>query len=147
MNARAKQDSVAPGRKRRCNKVTVMVVGSPALSRIIGHLFASRPDFEVVGSSRGVKGLAPQAERLLPKLIVAGVKPVSSGVGSTVRAIRQASPLSKLILLCPVNTFVDSARRSGADACIDPEKLIAKLLPTASALSMGSRALSRTSEF
>ena len=99
---------------------------------------AAGPDFEVVSSLRGLKGLAPQAERLRPKLIVAGAKPVSSEVGAMVRAIKRASPLSKLILLCPVSDFVSSARRYGADACLDPEKLIAQLLPTASALSAGS---------
>jgi hypothetical protein len=121
-------------------KVSVLVVGSPALSRIVKHLFASGPDFEVVGSSRGLKSLVPQAERLLPKLIVAGVRPVSTGVGAIVRAIKGASPLSKLILICPVSDFVSSARRFGADACLDPEKLIAQLLPTAAALSAGLRA-------
>lgn len=84
--------------------------------------------------------MAPQAGRLLPKLIVAGVKPVGTGVGAAVRAIKGASPLSKLILICPVSDFVSSARRFGADACLDPEKLIAQLLPTASALSAGLRA-------
>jgi hypothetical protein len=83
--------------------------------------------------------LAQQAERLLPKLIVAGVKPVSSGVGATVRAIKGASPLSKLILICPVGDFVSGSRRFGADACLDPDKLIARLLPTAAALSAGLR--------
>jgi len=119
-------------------KVSVLVVGSPALSRAIIHIFAAGPDFEVVGSLRGLRGLAPQAGRLLPNLIVAGVKPVSSEVGATVRAIKRASPLSKLILLCPFGDFAGSARRHGADACLDPEKLMAQLLTTASALSAGS---------
>ena len=93
-----------------------------------------------MGSSRGLKSLAPQAGRLLPNLIVADVKPVSAGVGATVRAIKGASPFSKLILICPVSDFVSSARRFGADACLDPEKLTAQLLPTAAALSAGLRA-------
>jgi hypothetical protein len=116
-------------------RVTVLIVGCSALSRIITHLFASGPDFEVVGSLRGLKSLAPQAERLLPNLIVAGVKPVGSGVDATVRTIRRASPLSKVILLCPIGDFVSGTRRFGADACLDPEKLIAQLLPTAVMLS------------
>jgi hypothetical protein len=121
--------------ERVCARISVLVVGSTALFRIVTHLFAAGPDFEVVGRSRDLKSLAPQAERLLPKLIVAGVKPVSIGVGATVRTIKKASPQSKLILLCPVGDFVSSARRFGADACLDPEKLIAQLLPTALTLS------------
>jgi len=125
--------------------VSVLVVGSPALSRIVKHILAGRRDFEVVGSSRDLKGLAPQAERLFPKLIVAGAKPVTTEVGLTVRAIKRACPSSRLILLCPVGNFVNSARRFGADACLDPEKLIAQLLPTACALSTGFGQTSRRS--
>src|ERR1700722_15261419 len=39
-------------------KVSVLVVGSPALSRIVKHLFASGLDFEVVGSSRALRSFA-----------------------------------------------------------------------------------------
>lgn len=116
-------------------KVSVLVVGSSALARIVKHLLAADADFEVVGSSRGLKSLAPQVGRLLPTLIVAGVKPVSIGVGAIVRTIKEASPQSKSILLCSVGDFVSSARPFGADACLDPEKLIAQLLPTALTLS------------
>jgi hypothetical protein len=141
MNNTANKRSLAPSAgEPESAKVSVLVVGSPALARIITHLFAAGTDFEVVGSSRGLKSLAPQAGRPLPKLIVAGVRPVTTGVGATVRAIKGASPLSKLILICPFNDFVGSARRFGADACLDPEKLIAQLLPTAAALSAGFRA-------
>ena len=130
--------------ERASAKVRVLVVGSPALGRVLKHLFAERRDFEVVGSLRGLKSLERQADRLLPKLIVAEVKAVSTGVGATARTIKRRSPLSKLILLCSVPEFVSSARRFGADACLDPEELIAQLLPTAAALSAGSnRCISR----
>jgi hypothetical protein len=124
--------------ERALEKVTVLVVGSPALGRVVKHLFACGRDFEVVGSLRGLKSLERQADRLLPKLIVAEVKAVSAGVGATARAIKRRSPLSKLILLCPIREFGNSARRFGADACLDPEELIAQLIPTAAALSAGS---------
>ena len=124
-------------------KVSVLVVGSPALGRVVKHLFAGGRDFEVVGSLRGLKSLERQADRLLPKLIVAEVKAVRSGVGATARTIKRRSPLSKLILLCSVPEFVSSARRFGADACLDPEELIAQLIPTAAALSAGPKHTSR----
>src|SRR5580658_2268644 len=111
--------------ERASARVRVLVVGSPALGRVLKHLFADRRDFEVVGSLRGLKSLERQADRLLPKLIVAEVKAVSAGVGATARAIKRRSPLSKLILLCPIREFDSSARRFGADACLDPEGLIA----------------------
>jgi hypothetical protein len=129
--------------ERALAKVRVLVVGSPALGRVLKHLFAERRDFEVVGSLRGLKSLERQADRLLPKLIVAEVKAVSTGVGATARTIKRRSPLSKLILLCSGREFVSSARRFGADACLDPEELIAHLLPTAVALSADSRHASR----
>jgi hypothetical protein len=129
--------------ERALGKVSVLVVGSPALGRVVKHLFAAGPDFEVVGSLRGLKSLERQADRLLPKLIVAEVKAVSSGVGATARTIKRRSPLSKLILLCSIREFESSARRFGADACLDPEELTAQLIPTAAALSAGSRHTSR----
>jgi hypothetical protein len=129
--------------KRALAKVKVLVVGSPALGRVLKHLFAVGRDFEVVGSLRGLKSLERQADRLLPKLIVAEVKAVSSGVGATARTIKRRSPLSKLILLCSVREFESSARRFGADACLDPEELITQLIPTAAALSAGSTHTSR----
>ena len=129
--------------ERALAKVRVLVVGSPALGRVLKHLFAQGGDFEVVGSLRGLKSLERQSDRLLPKLIVAEVKAVSTGVGATARTIKQRSPSSKLILVCSGREFVSSARRFGADACLDPEELIAQLLPTAVALSADSRHASR----
>jgi hypothetical protein len=125
-------------------KVRVLVIGTRSLFRIVTHLFAAEPAFEVVGSLRSTRNLAPQAERLLPRLIVAGVKPVGTGVGAAVSAIKRASPASRLILLCHERRFMSGARRFGADACLDPEKLIAQLLPTASALSADSGPASRS---
>jgi len=125
-------------------KITVLVVGPPSLSRIIGYLFASRPDFEVVGSIGGLSRLAPQAERLLPELIVATVKPVSTGVDSAVQAIKRCSPFSKLIFISSVSEFVSVALRRGADAGLEAEKLVMRLVPTASALSSFSHVRRRS---
>ena len=125
--------------KAKVRKIRILLVSSPALSQVIQHLFDDQPDFEVVGSVRDVKSLAAQADRLLPELIVATVKPVRTGVCPVVIAIKQSSPFSKLILICPVGALIGAARRCGADACLDQEKLVRRLVPTASAVSAGFR--------
>jgi hypothetical protein len=79
-------------------------------------------------------GLERQAGRLLPELIVANVKPVSIGIPLAVASIKQSSPLSKLILICPVD-LARVARKCGADACLKDEKLGSHLLRTVRALS------------
>jgi DNA-binding NarL/FixJ family response regulator len=116
-------------------KIRILLVSSPALSQVIRHLFHNRPGFEVVGSLRGVRSLAQQVDRLRPELIVANVKPLSTGVCAVVIAIKASSPFSKLILICPTSDLINSARRCGADACLDQETLVRRLVPMASALS------------
>jgi len=117
------------------HKTRILLVSSPALSLVIRHLFDGRPEFEVVGSLPGLRGLAEQADRLLPELIVANVKPVRTGVCPAVVAIKQSSPYSKLILICSIVDLISGARKCGADACLDQEQLVRRLVPTASALS------------
>jgi hypothetical protein len=121
--------------KAEVHKTRILLVSPPALSHFIQHLFQDRPEFEVVGTLSGLRSLARQADRLRPELIVANVKPVGTGVCPVVVAIKQSSPLSKLILICPISNLTSGARRCGADACIDPEKLVRGLVPAASALS------------
>ena len=116
-------------------KITILVVSSPSFSRIIEHLFHGRSEFEVIGTSSGLRSLGRQARRLLPELIVANVKPVSIGIPRVVASIKQASPLSKLILTCPVEDLAGVARKCGVDACLIDEKLAGHLLRTARTLS------------
>ncbi len=121
-------------------KITILVVSSPSLARIIKHLFRGRPEFEVVGTLSSLGSLGPQAGRLLPELIVANVKPVSVGICRVVASIKQSSPSSKLILICPVEELARAARKCGADACLKDEKLAGRLLRTARTLSERPRA-------
>jgi hypothetical protein len=116
-------------------KVRILVVSPPALSRVIKHLVDGRPEFEIVGSIGSLKTLAHEAARLLPELIVANVKPVGTGICPAVLAIRNSSPLAKLIVICPITDLIKNALRCGADACVEQEKVVLRLLPTASALS------------
>jgi hypothetical protein len=116
-------------------KVSILVVSPPALSQIIEYLFRDRPEFEVVGRLSGLRSMGQQAGRLCPELIVANVKPVRTAVCQVVTAIKRSSPLSKLILICPARDLMPGARRCGADACLDHEELVRRLLRTAGALS------------
>jgi hypothetical protein len=117
------------------HKITILVVGSPSFSRIVGHLFHGRSEFEVVGSSSSFSSLQRLDGRLLPELIVVNVKPVRSGICQAVAAIRRARPSAKMILSCPVEDLARMARKHGADACLMDEDLAGRLLRMARALS------------
>jgi hypothetical protein len=116
-------------------KVRILIVSPPALSQVIEYLFRDRPEFEVVGSLSGLRNMGLQAERLCPDLIVANVKPVRTAVYQVVASIKRSSPSSKLILICPAKDFMAVGRRCGADACLEQEKLVRRLLGTALALT------------
>lgn len=120
-------------------KTTILVAGSPSLSRIVEHLFRGTSEFEVVGTVGRLESLGPRAGRLLPELIVANVKPVSVRICRVVASIKQASPSSKLILICPVEDLAPAALKCGADACLPDEKLAGHLLRTARSLAERSR--------
>ena len=121
-------------------KVRILIVSPPALSQVIEYLFRDRPEFDVVGSLNGLRNMGQQAGRLCPELIVANVKPVRTAVYQVVASIKRSSPLSKLILLCPARDFMAVGRRCGADACLEQEKLVRRLLGTALALSERAKA-------
>ena len=116
-------------------KATVLIAGSPALSRLIRDLLRDRPQFKVVGSANGLKDLKRLAATFAPGVIVASVEPVKTGIVPMTLSIKRSSPLSKLILICPVPDLAGAARKNGADAFLDFEKLVFHLLPTASKLT------------
>jgi len=116
-------------------KTTVLIIGSPSFSRIVGYLFHGRSEFEVVGSSSSLRSLQRLDGRLLPELIVVNVKPLSSGIHRVVTAIRRAKPSAKVILTCPVKDLIRSARKHGADAFLKDEDLAGLLLRMARGLS------------
>ena len=112
-------------------KITILVVGSASLARLIGHIFHDSSEFEVINVPGGIADLGREAGRLLPELIVATVKPVSIRICLAVASIKESSPLSKLIMICPVEDLVSVARKCGADACLRDEKLARHLPRTA----------------
>lgn len=116
-------------------KIRILLIGSQALAQVIEHLFRDRHEFEIMRSSGGLKKLPVYANRFLPTLIVADIRPVSTGICRMVEAVKRSSPSAKLILICPITGLMRGARKCGADACLGPENLALSLLPTALALS------------
>jgi len=116
-------------------KTRILVVSSPALSNVIHHLFRDRSEFEIVGRVNGLGALKRHTESLDPELIVADVKPLRTRLSRAVSVIKQHSPLSKLIMICPIRELIGEALTNGADACVEQEKLIHHLLPAARALA------------
>lgn len=125
-------------------KAKILVVGPPALSRIIQCLFEAQPEFEVVRSIGGLKHLGSRLRRLDATVIVMNVKPVGTNIPHVVRAIKRSSPLSKLIVICPLTDLAGTARACGADACLEPGQLVRRLVPATAKLSpRGRRSISR----
>jgi hypothetical protein len=133
------ESSRQPGKILK-HKVTMLVAGTPpALFQVIEYLFCGWPELEIVESPRGAKGVRWQGGRPLPELIVVNVDPLRTRVCHTLRSLKRSSPRSKLILICPVRGFADSARRCGADACLEEEALVGRLLRTAQRLARASQ--------
>jgi hypothetical protein len=110
----------------------MLVAGTPpALFQVIEYLFRGWPELEIVESRRGARAVERQVGWPLAELIVVNVDPLRTGVCRTVRAVKRLSPRAKVILICPVKGFAHSARRCGADACLEAEGLVGQLLRTA----------------
>jgi DNA-binding NarL/FixJ family response regulator len=116
-------------------KMKILIVSSPSLAHVIRHLFRDHPGFDIVGTAAGLRSCAREAKRLSPELIVADVRPVAARACKIAASIKRSSPLSRLILVCPIRDLMDGARGCGADACLEQEKLVLRLVPTALALS------------
>jgi hypothetical protein len=118
-------------------KVKVLLIGPPALAQLLKYLFRSNSEFEIVGQVGRFRDLS-SCTLYAPGLIVANVKPIGTGFGSAIASIKEFSPSSKVILICPVRELRHGARKCGADACLDQEKLVFHLLPTARVVSRSS---------
>jgi hypothetical protein len=121
-------------------KTTILIVGSPSLAHVIRYLFQDRPEFDIAGTAPGLRSGAREAKRLRPELVVAEVRPVAARACDVAASIKRCSPLSSLILVGPIRDLMDGAKGCGADACLEQEKLVLRLVPTALALSHGKAA-------
>lgn len=116
-------------------RITILIVSSPTLARVIEDLFLGGTEFEVTGTVFDLGQLERADGVIYPDLILVDVKPVSSGIPQVVAAVQQYSPLSKLILICPIADLSGVARQCGADAFLEAEKLAAHLVPLVRTLS------------
>ena len=121
-------------------KMKILIVGSPSLAHVIRDLFRDQPEFDVAGTAPGLRSGAREAKRLRPELIVANVRPVAARACDVATSIKRSSPLSSLILVGPIRDLMDGAIGCGADACLEQEKLVLRLVPTALALSRSKAA-------
>lgn len=113
------------------HKVRVLVaVRPPALLRVIEHLLSNCPEIEVVASRSKGRRLAQATAAVLPELVVANGRLLGKEACQTIAEIKRSSPGSKLILISSVEGFAGAARRCGADACLDEEALVRRLLLT-----------------
>jgi len=77
--------------------------------------------------------------RQFPDLIVVNVRPLRTRICRVVTAMKRHSPGSKLILICPVKGLEQPARKCGADACLEEERLVGRLLRMVRELSEKDR--------
>lgn len=114
---------------------TILIVSSPPLARVIEHLFLGRTEFEVTGNLLDLGQLERADGVIYPDLILVDVKPVNNGISGVVASVKEYSPQSKLILICPMADLSGVARQCGADAFLEAEKLAAHLVPLVRTLS------------
>lgn len=117
----------------------VMLAGSAPLNGIVTELLDGWPEFEVVASEQAVRGLARKAARLAPDVIIACIRPIGTGVRRTVESIRRSNPRSRIIVICAGRDLMDDARRYGADAYVDQERITAGLLRAVKSVIAPSR--------
>lgn len=99
------------------------------------YLFLGQSEFEVVGTVNGLGLLEQQDQRIIPDLILLNVKPVGTGIREMVASIKRYSPLSKVILTCPIENLSCLARECGAEAYLRDEELAGNLVRMARTLS------------
>jgi DNA-binding NarL/FixJ family response regulator len=115
-------------------KIEVLIAVEPAaLLQVIEHLFR-QSEFRVIEGLSEWPALAQEASRLRPKLIIANVKLLGHGAARIISEVKLASPASKLIVISFPHQLESHARQWGADAYLEEEDLVRRLLPTAQEL-------------
>lgn len=117
------------------HKVEILVAVEPLpLLRVIEHLLCCRPEFQIVARPSGGSALARQASHLRPDLIIANMRFLGQGAGTIIPEVKLASPGSKLIVTGFPQGFGPHAHQWGADAYLEEEDLVRRLVPTAQRL-------------
>jgi hypothetical protein len=100
-------------------------------------LFDRRQEFRIVARRRTGSTLAPDASHLRPDLIIANMTLLGRHASTTIPEIKHASPHSKLIVTGYPLGLGELALEWGADAYLDEEQLVGRLIPTAKRMVIG----------
>lgn len=113
------------------HKVTILVAVEPApLLRVIEHLFSRQSKFRIVARLSNASAVAGQVSHLQPDLVIANMRLLGQAAGTIIRDIKIASPDSKLIVTGFPQGFGRDAHDWGADAYLEEEDLVRRLVPT-----------------
>src|SRR5262245_35428965 len=113
---------------RTVNKLSVLIAVEPApLSRVIELLLGRRSEYRIVRATGS--GLARQASRFQPALIILNMRLLGRDASKVIQDIKTASPRSKVIVT-GLQGFREHVRECGAHAYLDEENLVRLLVRT-----------------
>jgi DNA-binding NarL/FixJ family response regulator len=119
----------APAQEAPLDTLTVLVGAKPPrLLHAIEELLGQRPDFRIVGSAEGTADLAPRVRKLAPDVVVASLRALGRDHERIAQQIRQSRRATRLVLIHSVSVRPGDLR--GADAHVDEQVLLKRLLPT-----------------
>ena len=112
-------------------KIAVIIAVEPAPLRRIVELLLPPSEFRIVKNIGAWPALAREAFLLRPELVITNVKLLGNGAAKIVSNLKLASPDSKLIVISFPHDLERCARKWGADAYLEEEQLVQRLVPTA----------------
>jgi hypothetical protein len=115
-------------------------VQSEALARVIQHVLRGQAGISGIQFADSKQGLAEQAQRLRPRLIIVSFRLLGRDASATLAQLKRTSPQSKLILICNFEEFGMPAGTGIADACVLDETLVQQLPAIVRRLTSGPRA-------
>jgi DNA-binding NarL/FixJ family response regulator len=118
--------------ERASRKVGILIaVQPPPLLRIVEHLLRDCTQFRVVARTSQSSTLKRQAKRLQPALIITNLRLLGPGAGRIIPEIRLASPGSQLLVTGFTQGLESHARDCGADAYLEEDQLVQRLVSAA----------------
>ncbi len=117
--------------------VTLALVRTPALGRAVRWILNESPSLRTVTRAGEKQSLNTVAGRVRPQLVVISSELLAEKPRQTLDSVRRSSPDSKLLLICPCPVLTEEARKWGADACLETDVLVRRLLPTVQKLIAG----------
>jgi len=120
-------------------RVTILVAVEPApLLRVIEHLFWRQLKFRIVARLSNGSAVPGQVSHLRPDFVIVNMRLLGQAAGTILRDVKIASPSSKLIVTGFPPGFGRDAHGWGADAYLEEEELVRRLVPTVQSLLKSS---------